>query len=391
MIRRISLTLLLSFVFYLLSSQPDDPVRVRIYAGDDPHYIFFRVASGQYTIDSFNGQPVIVRSGELIIISRYNDRIALKFMNHTGYLSDSLKISSSAPEASFALRTSSSSPVYRNYSGDLECFPDLGSLLLINTLNIEDYVAGVVKAEGGSGKNEEYFKTQAVIARTYTYRYFGKHIPDGYNLCDDTHCQVFNGITSDALINASVKHTSGQVAVTSDSSLIISAFHSNCGGETSPSEYVWLSAHPYLVRVVDPYCVTSKNATWEKRVSLNEWAEMLSRNGYKEPADSAKQFLFRQRIRVQDYVTGQFKIPFSRIRIELGLRSSWFSVSEQDDSLLLTGKGYGHGVGLCQEGAMVMASAGKKFQEILKFYYPGAGVVGIEAVKKDRDERKQSN
>jgi stage II sporulation protein D len=391
MIRRISLTLLLSFVFYLLSSQPDNPVRVRIYAGDDPHYIFFRVASGQYTIDSFNGQPVIVRSGELFIISRFYDRIALKFMNHTGYLSDSLKISSSAPEASFMLRTSSSSPVYRNYSGDLECFPDLGSLLLINTLNIEDYVAGVVKAEGGSGKNEEYFKTQALIARTYTYRYFGKHIPDGYNLCDDTHCQVFNGITSDALINASVKHTSGQVAVTSDSSLIISAFHSNCGGETSPSEYVWLSAHPYLVRVVDPYCVTSKNATWEKRVSLNEWAEMLSRNGYKEPADSAKQFLFRQRIRIQDYVTGQFKIPFSRIRIELGLRSSWFSVTEKGDSLLLTGKGYGHGVGLCQEGAMVMASAGKKFQEILKFYYPGVGVVGIEAVKKDSDERKQTN
>lgn len=391
MIRRISLTLILSFIFYLLSSQPDNIVRIRIFTADEPHYIFFRVSSGQYTIDSYNGRPVIVKSGELFIISRLNDRIALKFINNSGFLSDSLKIIGSGPEASFSLRTSSLSPVYRNYSGDLECFPDLGSLLLINTLNTEDYVAGVVKAEGGSGKNEEYFKTQAVIARTYTYRYFGKHISDGYNLCDDTHCQVFNGITSDALINASVKHTSGQVVVTSDSSLIISAFHSNCGGETSPSEYVWLSAHPYLVRVIDPYCVTSKNATWQKAVSIKEWAAMLSGNGYKEPADSAKQFLFRQRIRVPDYVTGHFKIPFSRIRIELGLRSSWFSVSEKGDSLLLTGKGYGHGVGLCQEGAMVMASSGKKFEEILKFYYPGTSVVGIEAAKKDRDEREPSN
>lgn len=391
MIRRISLTILLSFFFCLLSSHPDNLVRVRIYTSHNPHYIFFRVSSGEYTIDSYDGGPVIVKSGELCIISRFNDRIALKFMNNTGYLADSLKITGSSPEASFSLRTSSLSPVYRNYSGGLECFPDLGSLLLINTLNIEDYVAGVVKAEGGSGKNEEYFKTQAVIARTYSYKYFGKHISDGYNLCDDTHCQVFNGITSDALINASVKHTSGQVAVTSDSSLIISAFHSNCGGETSPSEYVWLSAHPYLVKVVDPYCVTSKNSTWQKTVSLNEWAEMLSHNGYKEPADSAKQFLFRQRIRVMDYVTGQFKIPFSKIRIELGLRSSWFSVSEKGDSLLLSGKGYGHGVGLCQEGAMVMASAGKKFEEILKFYYPGVSVVGIEASKKERDERKPSN
>lgn len=391
MIKPAFITILLSFYFNLLSSQPLTQVRVRLYTDSNPHYLFFRVTSGQYVIDCFNGMPVMVKKGELFIISRYNDKIALRLSNDTGFLADSLQIRGSAPEASFSLRTSSGSRTYRNYSGNLDCFPDLGSLLLINTVDLEDYIAGVVKAEGGSGKNEEYFKTQAVIARTYTFKYLTKHITDGYNLCDDTHCQAYNGITEDALIKTSVNSTSGQVLVSSDSSLIISGFHSNCGGETSPSEYVWLSAHPYLVKVIDPFCVTSKNATWEKAVSLKEWAEMLSHNGYTGTADSAKLFIFMQRTRVRDYVTGSFKIPFARIRNELGLRSGWFSVSAKGDSLFLSGKGYGHGVGLCQEGAMVMASAGKKFDEILRFYYPGVGIVGIDAAKKDEDEKKPSN
>jgi stage II sporulation protein D len=391
MIKRISITFLLSFYLSLLSSQPLTQVRIRLCTDSNPHYLFFRVTSGQYVIDCFDGIPVIVKHGELFIISRYNDKIALRFSNDTGFLADSLQIRGSAREASFSLRTSSGSRSYSNYSGNLECFPDLGSLLLINTVDLEDYIAGVVKAEGGSGKNEEYFKTQAVIARTYTFKYLKKHIMDGYNLCDDTHCQAFNGITEDAVIKASVGSTSGQVLVSSDSSLIISGFHSNCGGETSPSEYAWLSAHPYLVKVIDPFCVTSKNASWEKDVSLKEWAEMLSRNGYTGPVVSAEPFIFLQRTRVQDYVTGSLKIPFARIRNELGLRSAWFSVSAKGDSLFLTGKGYGHGVGLCQEGAMVMASAGKKYEEILRFYYPGVGIVGIDAAKKDVDEKKPSN
>jgi stage II sporulation protein D len=255
-------------------------------------------------------------------------------------------------------------------------------MIIINSLDIESYLAGVVLAEGGSGKNIEFFKAQAVIARTYTYKYFDKHIPDRYNLCDDTHCQVYSGLTTDPVILRAVRETRDMVIVTADSTLIMSAFHSNCGGETSPSEYVWLSPQPYLVKVPDPFCVRSRNASWEKMVSLGRWTELVRKNNYKGNADSSEIFAFSQPARTDNYSIEGFKMPLRVIRDELGLKSSWFSVIPQGDSLYIRGRGYGHGVGLCQEGAMMMAAGGSAYGEIIRFYYPGVKITDIRFAKK---------
>ena len=261
------------------------------------------------------------------------------------------------------------------------------TLLLINTFDIEKYIAGIVNAEAGSGRNEEYFKTQAVIARTYTCKYFNKHIIDRYNLCDDTHCQAFNGLTGDSIIINAVRNTKELVITTPDSILIISAFHSNCGGETSPSEYAWVTGQPYLIRVADPYCLNSRNALWERKISLREWTYFLKKNGFSGNIDDPSVFNFNQISRVPDYVAGSFTMPLRIIRTGLDLRSSYFSVSVEGDSLLLKGKGYGHGVGLCQEGAMQMAIRGFTFEEIIKFYYSGVKIIRIEDAKKNEDDK----
>jgi stage II sporulation protein D len=263
----------------------------------------------------------------------------------------------------------------------------MGSLLFINICDIESYIGGVVKAEGGSGKKEEYFKTQAIIARTYTYRHLNRHILDRYNLCDNTHCQVFNGVITDSLITKAVDQTRDLVIVTPDSNLIISAFHSNCGGETSPSEYAWPAKQPYLIRVADPYCVKSRNASWGKVVPLTIWTDMLAKNGFSGAADSASRFDYNQPSRMQDYITGSFSLPFSKIRTDLDLRSAWFSVKAEGDSLRLTGRGYGHGVGLCQEGAMVMAAKGFGYEDIIRFYYHGVKIITIANAKKSDEEK----
>jgi stage II sporulation protein D len=273
------------------------------------------------------------------------------------------------------------------YSGGLTCYPDLSGLVIVNSCEIEDYVAGVARAESGRGKNIEYFKTQAVIARTYTYKYFDKHNNDRYNLCDDTHCQAFSGITTDTVILRAVRETEGMVIVTSDSSLIFSAFHSNCGGETSPSEYVWLSPQPYLVKVADPFCVKSQNAFWEKMISLKRFSEVLKKNNYAGPADNSSFFAYSQPSRTSDYQIEGFRMPLRILRDELDLKSTWFSVIPQDDSLYIRGKGYGHGAGLCQEGAMVMAAEGSDFREIIRFYYPGVMVTEIRFAKKKSGDR----
>jgi stage II sporulation protein D len=270
------------------------------------------------------------------------------------------------------------SRIRQYYSGDLQSFPDLGTLVFINISDVEKYISGVVKAEGGTGKNLEYFKTQAIIARTYMYKYFDKHLADRYNVCDNTHCQAFNGLSSDSLLNKAALETRGLVILNKDSTLIISAFHSNCGGETSSSEDVWLSGQPYLKSVVDPYCLTSRNATWQKSFPINEWASYIRKSGYNGKVDDPSVFNFLQESRLADYKTGFFSMPLRTIRSDLNLRSTFFSVYAIGDSIVLKGRGYGHGVGLCQEGAMEMATKGFNYREIINFYYSGVIILDIK-------------
>ena len=364
----------LCFDFCLLSSQ----IKVRLFTEFTPDYAIFYVTAGQYVISNGSGRSLAARAGEPVMIARYEKKIYIKERNGEGFIADSVELKGLTGEDYFSLRVNADGSFKRNYSGDLKCFSDMETLLLINTCDIEKYIAGVVKAESGSGRSEEYFRTQAVIARTYTYKYFNKHIIDRYNLCDATHCQAFNGLTEDSLIINAIQNTNGLVITTPDSVLIISAFHSNCGGETSPSEYAWVTGQPYLVRVVDPYCSNSRNALWERKISLKDWTGFLNKNGYSSVPGDPAVFNFNQTSRVPDYVAGSFSMPLRTIRAGLDLRSSFFSVSSEGDSLLIKGRGYGHGVGLCQEGAMEMALKGFRYQQIIDFYFSGVLIMNIK-------------
>jgi stage II sporulation protein D len=281
----------------------------------------------------------------------------------------------------FSLMVNGESRIRQQYSGDLQCNSDLGIIVFINICDVEDYISGVVRAEGGS-KNIEYLKSQAVLTRTYVYRNFNRHIIDRYNLCDNTHCQAFNGISTDSLVTRAALETKGLVVAERDSSIIVPPFHSNCGGETSTAEGVWLSGQPYLKKVIDPYCTGSRNAVWRKSIPVSEWEAYLKSAGFINGANDPVNFNFSQITRVNDYRVGSFLLPFRQIRSDLNLRSSFFSVLTEGDSIILKGRGYGHGVGLCQEGAMVMASKGFKFNQIIEFYFSNIIVTDVGKVKK---------
>ena len=210
------------------------------------------------------------------------------------------------------------------------------------------------------------------------YKYFDRHLQDRYNLCDNTHCQAFNGLSQDSVINRAALETQGLVILAQDSTLIISAFHSNCGGETVTSKDVWLSNVPYQKKVIDPYCISSRNSKWEKRVSMNEWLGLIKKLGYDGNTDDPSAFIFYQKSRQNDYKTGSFRVSLLTIRADLNLRSTFFSVLTDGDSIILKGRGYGHGVGLCQEGAMVMAGKGFNYLQIIDFYYSGVFISDIK-------------
>lgn len=372
------LKIFIVFILTVYSTAVSAKVKIRLFSSQSPESALFSVTEGKYEVTGSNGEILAVPKGESVIIFRFNGKLAIKTRNREGFVCDSAVLAGKTGDDYFSVRVNGKSPVRQFYSGDLHCFPDLGTILLINICDIEKYIAGVVWAEGGNGKNMEYFKSQAVIARTYMYKYFGKHLPDRYNVCDNTHCQVYNGLSSDTIINVAALETHDLVILAPDSTLTIAAFHSNCGGETSSSEDVWLTSQSYLKGVTDPFCLTSRNATWEKRMSLKEWLEFLSKSGYTGKTDDPSVFSFIQKSRLADYKTGSFTVPLRTMRTELNLRSAFFSVVAEGDTIVLKGKGYGHGVGLCQEGAMVMAAKGFNYQQIIDFYYFGVLISDIK-------------
>ena len=226
-------------------------------------------------------------------------------------------------------------------------------------------------------------RAQAVVARTYAYRNTDRHMLDGFNLCDDTHCQVYPGVISETNLIDACRSTAGKVETDSDSMLIISAFHANCGGQTAASSDVWVSAHPYLIRVTDPYCISSPSARWVRILPATKWNDFLKLKGI-APGGPAPVITSPQAEakRTRYLIIADKTVSYEEIRIGLNLRSSFFTVIPGADSVIIRGRGYGHGVGLCQDGARVMASQGKSYQEITAFYYPGTAVMDVKFAKK---------
>lgn len=365
-------------LFILLVTNASAQVKVRLFSNQSPELVVFSVTGGKYEVETINGEILSLLNGEILVIARYNGKLYVKAGNVKGFICDSVKFKGKTGNDFFYLQYTGDQPVRQFYSGDLTCYSDLGTLLMINTCDIEQYISGVVRAEGGTGRNVEYFKTQAVIARSYMYKYFDKHLSDRYNVCDNTHCQAFNGLSDDSIINKAVSDTRDMVILSKDSTLIISAFHSNCGGETMSSEDVWLTSQPYLKKVIDPYCLSSRNAKWEVSISLTDWYNYIKKSGYNGKSDDPDTFIFTQEARLTYYKAGSFTLPLTAIRSEYDLRSTFFSVVQKGDSLLLNGRGYGHGVGLCQEGAMEMAEQGFNYKQIIDFYYTGVIISTVE-------------
>jgi len=366
----------------------DGKIKIRLRSEQKNETIIIKAVSGKFIIEVFPGFRTEVEEGKSVALTLFENRLACKVEGSRALVADSVILSSTSAGCRFTLAAPGEKDERKIWSGSLSAYHDLNGLLLINECDKDDYIAGVVRAEGGPGKHPEYARTLALITRTYTERYISRHLSDGYNLCDGTHCQVYTGLTGDTMIINAVKATSDMVITTPDSILINSAFHSNCGGETSPSDFVWLTSLPYLSKVRDPFCTSSRNAVWEKKLSMEEWTGALKKYGYEGPVNNPSVFVFNQPSRVMNYTAGNFSVPFNLLRTTLGLRSSWFSVSADGDSLLLRGRGYGHGIGLCQEGALAMALKGYRYRDIISFYYQGVVILDSGYARRPPEVKK---
>lgn len=264
----------------------------------------------------------------------------------------------------------------RDYEGNFEINVKNSSLRLVNMIPLETYLEGVVSCEGGPGHQKAYYQAQAVISRTYALNNQNRHQKDGFELCDRVHCQAYlHKRTGSAIIDTTVYQTKSVVLLTQNGNYFPTFFHANCGGQTCEPQDVWNEPIEGLTSFKDTFCIHSKQATWVKSIPLNTWTRFLS-NRYGFPLHDSLSYAllqdFRQQNRSAFYLHPVYGIPMRDLREEFKLKSSYFDAVVVGDEVILYGRGFGHGVGLCQEGAMQMAKKGYSFDQILQFYYPGA-------------------
>ena len=354
-------------------------ISVRIYSHTKPSTFVFTPQACAYMLLTAGGDIITLKPGDPVIFSRHQESLVFKVPGLRTMVADTVTIVPEGNMDVFTVRQPANSEPPRNLSGRLKVYIYSGSVMILNITDIESYLPGVVKAEAGTGGPSEYLRAQAVIARTYVYRHLQRHTLDGYNLCDDVHCQAYSGLVSALSVREACAGTAGEVLADADSVLIISAFHANCGGETASSADTWVAAEPYLVSVTDTFCIHYKPVTWEKKIPAADWNRFLMSKGieYNEdslfaPATSLKPE------RVHDYIIMGRHVPSADIRNYFNLKSTFFSFRKEADTLVITGRGYGHGVGLCQDGARAMAMKGMTYKDITRFYYPGTSVINIK-------------
>ncbi len=287
----------------------------------------------------------------------------------------------------------------QRFRGMMRILPYGNNLRLINVVHVDDYLKGVVPLEiGFIGEPElEAIKAQAVAARTYSISHLNQYSKEPYDLKADVSDQVYRGVdVEDALVNKAVDETRGIVMKFHDE-LINAYYFSTCGGSTDDIDEVWdRKSEPYLRAAPDSgYCDWSKYSDWRESYSVKQiilrLQEYLSAERGKviriDRIDDMDINGFTAGGRVADLIVttdkGTFNFGKDKIRWvftrssnpEMILQSAKFRLEKQTDSngrltrVDFVGHGYGHGVGMCQTGAIGMSRAGRKYDAILKHYY----------------------
>ncbi len=262
-----------------------------------------------------------------------------------------------------------------------------GRLLVVDVLDLEDYLAGLINSEISSNWPIEAVKAQAVAARTYALYQVGgtnRHAPMArYDVESTVADQVYHGAhREDKRAYEGVRATTGQV-LTRDGVLFPAFYHSTCGGHTERAQNVWLDMTSDTA-TVDKYCQKSPYASWFLRIERPEFIAILTRAGMLKPKQLLErigQVPFADSPRADEVIlytdSDPAQIKATELRKTLGykrLKSTWFNVGIEGDAVVFAGRGFGHGVGLCQWGAKGMAEAGYNYKEILKHYYRHAEI-----------------
>lgn len=259
-------------------------------------------------------------------------------------------------------------------------------------LALDDYVFGVLAAEGSVETELEALKALAVVARNYALKNLRRHARDHFDLCDTTHCQRFIPVTDESarpefyeLVRRAVRETAGEVLQTATGRTAEVYFSASCGGRTADVSKLWgvRDAPSHLRGVRDDFCAGA-SAPWTdvipsarlvKALQADERSDVGSRldavRVLRRDSSGRAQTVALEGERRRMLSGWDFKIIVGRTLGWSVLKSSRFEVGRAGESFVFRGTGFGHGLGLCQTGAHVMASRGASYRQILAQYFPG--------------------
>ena len=345
--------------------------------------------TGKYRIWANGIEVANTETFKIVKLSCVNDSIEIRAFETVIGKYKHVKIASQDSIKTFRLKLMSPDRKPRFYQDNLLITAELGELKCVNEIVLDNYIAGVVQAESGKRSYSEFYKVQAIMARTFALSNLQKHAGEDFNLCDHTHCQVYFGKSTEADILKSVRDTKGKVVVDDDLNLIDATFHSNSGGQTANSEDVWGRKLPYLRSVKDTFSIKMPNAKWERKIAKDEWLTYLkAQHNYpiEDTVARKKALNFKQEVRIPYLEMNTIKVPLKNVRTDFQLKSTFFSIVQDGDSVIFKGRGFGHGVGMCQEGAMHMAKLGYKHTDVINFYYQKIQLIDLYKLSFFRDE-----
>lgn len=258
-------------------------------------------------------------------------------------------------------------------------------LIVINHIDIEEYLYGVLYHEVSHRWPIEVLKAQATVARTYAL--YQKMISKNeyYDLSSDIYSQVYGGRRSETWrTRKAVNLTSGRILTYNDK-VFPSYYHATCGGYTSNVATLWNIDVPALHSKRCNFCKISPHYKWKKELSIIEIENRLKESGHNIQLLSIEILKRDKPGRILDMFlkgrNGDIKISGNKFRLAVGpniIRSANFNVEIRGNVVIFQGKGWGHGIGMCQWGAYGMARQGWEVEEILEYYYPGADITRVE-------------
>ncbi|NEQ55201.1 MAG: SpoIID/LytB domain-containing protein [Leptolyngbya sp. SIO3F4] len=378
-------------MLFSVQAQKTDRIRVGLFWENRPQALLCTVHQGSYALYA-DGKKLRDFSGSDVVRLTVSDgRVHVKTFQ--GALGTFQRVVFRETQAQAALNLKASKPAQANrtYEDDLVVSVYRGKLKVVNEASFSNYLAGVVQSEAGNGHEPEYYKVQAIISRTYALKHFRRFQAEhGFNLCDRVDSQVYKTWGYNDTIRQAVETTKDVVIVDADIQLITAVFHSNSGGQTVNSEDVWTTPRPYLRATEDTFSVCQPHYEWISTYSRQDYLGYFARrHGVDTGQVDARQQLLNY---CPDARTGAFltvneqNIPLKYVRKDLGLNSTLFCVSQSQDSVVIAGCGFGHAVGLSQEGAMRMAEEGYTYTDILHHYYRDIHLIKLSVIDFFRED-----